>query len=171
MPESLWLAWCCWRLWVPPAGRAGTNTTACGAPGCDKTPDTGTGKWVKLILGGYQRFRKGDLRVGHGPRIGINWDFQCICNYDRSEAKRVLYENIVYNVTREPAQPWRFLSLNISETTRANDSEFSHMVVYIVNYKLSSFRNDQRLFVVRTAVLREVGEKVFFEKTFLVFQL
>ena len=96
---------------------------------------------MKLILGGYQRFRKGDLRVGHGPRIGINWDFQCICNYDRSEAKRVLYENIVYGVISEPARPGparpsRFLNLNISETIKANDSNFSPQVVYIVNYEL-----------------------------------
>ena len=28
-------------------------------------------------------------------------------DYDRSEAKRVLYENIVYGVTSEPAQPGR----------------------------------------------------------------
>ena len=36
--------------------------------------------------------------------------------------------------------------------------------LYIVNYKLSSFWSDRRLFVVCIAVLREVGEKVFFEK-------
>ena len=71
----------------------------------------------------------------------------------------------------DPARPSRFLNLNISETIEANDSKFLPQVVYIVNYKLLSFWSDRRLFVVCAAVLREVGEKIFFEKTSLVFRL
>ena len=78
------------------------------------------------------------------------------------EAKRVLYENIVYGVTSGTARPSRFLNLNISETIEANDSKFLPQVVYIVNYKLLGFWSDRRLFVVCAAVLREVGDTVFY---------
>ena len=62
--------------------------------------------------------------------------FPCFLDYDRSEAKRVLYENIVYGMISEPIRPSRFLNLNNSETIQANDSNFSPQVVYIVNYEL-----------------------------------